>query len=895
MSLSAPDIVTLSRLLDEALDLNASQREAWLDNLSAADRHLTPKLRELLAERDNAGAQGFLSALPVLVASAPPDEAIAHAGELIGPYRLIREIGRGGMGAVWLAERADGAFKRQVALKLPRLVWAVGLAKRMAREREIGAMLEHPNIARLYDTGVDDKGRPYMAFEHIDGVAIDAWCRERRCSVRQRVQLLVQIAHALAHAHARLVVHRDLKPANVLVTADGQAHLLDFGIAKLIADNDSAADSDVTRTQGRLMTLHYASPEQVRGEPIGVATDVYGLGVLAYELLTQTKPFQTLRGTAAALEEAILAGDPALASTRVQGAPARALKGDLDAVLAKAMTLDARQRYLSIGAMAEDLQRYLDNAQVSARTPSRMQGVMKFLRRHRAGMAGAAVILAVVSVAGSQVWIQRRQTEISLAQSQTANALLQHIFSGLSPDTASTQRFSALELLDSANQFLLQRPLKSADAQRQAHWRMAELYEEIGAHDRAAAIYHDAEATARAEGSAQAVVETLLQLADVELKAGNTDQARAALARLPDAQRLGDMVRARAATLEGEALIGEGKLPEAINKLRSGQALLAASASGDALWWARSTQALGNTLRRDGQLHSAREQLLQSLGWQERREPPSLVDKLVVEGNLAAVDSWSGDFRSAAARLERVHRELRARLGMQHARSLVVATELAYALLRLGRFAESSALAREVIGALDDAAQRRWVSEFMELVLARIAMYEGRGDEAVASMRQRLARSVEEEGPTGAMTDPVRRLLGESLLRHGQTAAAEQVLRETEANQVKDGGDGHPSVATTRTLLAIAAARRGEVAQAHALWAASRQILSDRYGASHPFALAAQAYAALSAPGMPRAERAAIASRLQASTGWQTETTELVRWLNQEQPAVDWKHLPVVL
>ena len=292
---------------------------------------MAQRLREMLRQAEMS-ATGILPRLQTIDA----DDAVARPDERVGPYVLVREIGRGGMGSVWLAERADGAYKRRVALKLPRLTWAASLGKRMARERDIGALLEHPNIARLYDAGVDEHGRPYIAMEYIDGQPIDVYCRDHALDLRARLKLFLEVAQAVAYAHGRLVLHRDLKPANVLVDAAGHMHLLDFGIAKLL--DDASSGSELTQEQGRVLTLNYASPEQIAGRPLGVTADVYSLGVLLYELLTGTVPYKAKRNTTGAMEDAILTGDAPLASSRVADRKlARELKGDIDAIVTKAI------------------------------------------------------------------------------------------------------------------------------------------------------------------------------------------------------------------------------------------------------------------------------------------------------------------------------------------------------------------------------------------------------------------------------------------------------------------------------------------------------------------------------------------------------------------------------
>jgi serine/threonine-protein kinase len=352
---------------------------------------------------------------------------VAQAGERVGPYRLLHEIGRGGMGSVWLAERADGAFERRVALKLPRLTWAPGLARRMGREREIGARLEHPHIARLYDAGVDEQGRPFIAMEYIEGRPLDAWCRDQGLGVPARLRLFLQVVRAVAHAHGRLVIHRDLKPANILVDGEGQVHLLDFGIAKLLAEADGAADP--TLDAGRLLTPRYASPEQVAGQALGVTSDVYSLGVLLYELLTGQLPHAPKRRTLGAIEEAILAGDAPPASQRAPDARhARALRGDLDAILAMALRREPAERYPTADALAQDIERHLAGEAIAARPESLWRLVQRRFRRHRLAWVAATLVLGAFGVGGGVAWLQAHRAHQALTRERLVTEFMAEVF-----------------------------------------------------------------------------------------------------------------------------------------------------------------------------------------------------------------------------------------------------------------------------------------------------------------------------------------------------------------------------------------------------------------------------------------------------------------------------------
>ncbi|HET7525960.1 MAG TPA: serine/threonine-protein kinase, partial [Burkholderiaceae bacterium] len=426
---SAPDPDRLRRinaLLEAALALPVEERSRWLQTLPSEQQPFVPLLSALLA-RAAVETDTFMQE-PVAVTLdhfGEVDLPADQPGDEVGPYRLLRELGSGGMATVWLAERADGVLSRQVALKLPRVGWAIGLAQRMARERDILGALQHPRIARLYDAGVTASGRPWMAMEYVGGQAIDVYCREHPLDVPQRLRLFLRIADAVAHAHARLIVHRDLKPSNILVTPEGDVRLLDFGVAKLLEDDGLAPN--LTQLLGRAVTPDYASPEQVACGPVTVATDVYSLGVVLYELLTGQRPYQLGRPTMAALEEAILLADVPPASSRAADAKlARQLRGDLDTVLAKALKKNPEQRYASVESFAADVQRHLDGLPVLARPDSRWYRTAKFVHRHALPLGAAtAVVVALalgMGVALMEALEATRQGAIASARAQQAQA-----------------------------------------------------------------------------------------------------------------------------------------------------------------------------------------------------------------------------------------------------------------------------------------------------------------------------------------------------------------------------------------------------------------------------------------------------------------------------------------
>ncbi len=449
--LAPKDWHRLNGLLAEALELEAAARRAWIEALPESAADLKGLLVELLSHSEAADFSDSGTApttVANLAAAALASMRREQAGDRIGPWRLERLLAEGGMGSVWQAERADGVMRRTAALNLPRAEWVDrGLAERIARERSILARLTHPAIAVLYDAGLADGGRPYLALEYVDGMPIDAWCRGR--GVAEILQLLAQVVRAVAYAHGQLVIHRDLKPANVLVTADGQPKLLDFGISKLLeGDAPAAEETALTRLAGRPMTLAYAAPEQVAGLPVTVAADVYALGVMLYELLSQTRPYRS--ADPRELEAEVLRGElRAPSEAAADKARARQLKGDLDAIVLTALKRQPQERYDSAAALADDLERYLRGEPVRARPDSAGYRLKKFLARNRLPVAaGAAVVLALGVGLGVALW-QGNEARHQARRATALNSFVLNLIRTADPNASRETKAADVAMLRS--------------------------------------------------------------------------------------------------------------------------------------------------------------------------------------------------------------------------------------------------------------------------------------------------------------------------------------------------------------------------------------------------------------------------------------------------------------
>jgi serine/threonine-protein kinase len=446
----------ISPVLDELLDTDPQGRAERLNALRHIDGALADDVAALLAQQTAIDESGFLEG----AAMALPEEAVL-GGKVVGSYTLERPIGQGGMGSVWLAHRSDGRFEGKAAIKFLHLaLLGRGGAERFRREGSVLARLAHPNIARLIDAGVFAASQPYLVLEYVDGEPIDRWCAARGLGIEARLRLFADALAAVAHAHGNLVLHRDLKPSNILVTAQGDVKLLDFGIAKLL-EGEPRESTELTQHGGRPFTLEYAAPEQIQGGALTMASDVYALGVVLYELLTGVRPFAEGRIDRATAKAGSLAFEaPRLASTvATNEADRRRLRGDLDAILNLALKPQPAERYQSVSEFAADLQRHLDGLPVHAQPDRFTYRLAKFVHRYRVGVAASSfALLALVAGGGAALWQAHeatRQRDRALELSARSEAIANFVAETLLDVAPAEQPIRVSELLERSLSMLM--------------------------------------------------------------------------------------------------------------------------------------------------------------------------------------------------------------------------------------------------------------------------------------------------------------------------------------------------------------------------------------------------------------------------------------------------------
>lgn len=525
-------------LFEQAMDLSPAEREAFLDQHCAQDESLRKELSSLLAsdEKQTGGAlTGAIGAAAEATTRARRKELL---GSVIGPYRLTNVLGHGGAGTVYLAERIDRQYSAQVAVKVVEgAALNAEISRRFRAERQILANLNHPNIARLIDAGETPEGFPYLVMEYVHGEPISDYCDRVKLSVEDRIQLLLRVCSAVQYAHQNLIVHRDIKPANILVTPDGAPKLLDFGIAKLLDTDAMAADMALTRMNDRVLTPEYASPEQILGQPVTTASDVYALGIVLYELLTGLRPYKVSSASQLELERTICVVEPfkpsvavkqsvarkaktpppTLATTTLHGASTRdiheivearrltpyklaaKLGGDLDAILMRALRKEPIYRYTSVEQFAADLRRHVNREPVLARQGNWFYYTRRYARRNAIPVAAATAFVALLAGAAINYSIQNKriaaERDVAEREKKTSDAVadfMVNVFAASDPFEAQGKDITARELLDKSTQNIRAELGQEPAVKARLLEAMGITYSNQGQYDRGSSLVEEA-------------------------------------------------------------------------------------------------------------------------------------------------------------------------------------------------------------------------------------------------------------------------------------------------------------------------------------------------------------------------------------------------------------------
>jgi serine/threonine-protein kinase len=887
MSLSRDELGRLSELLDQALDLPLDERAAWLGRLGPADATLRPRLQAMLDDAaaeergettSEPGLGDLLDALPQVADSAARQRLAGAETRLrqIGPYCLLRPLGHGGMGAVWLAERVDGALQRAVALKLPHaaMLHQPALARRFERERDILATLEHPHIARLYDAGITEQGQPYLALEYVEGQPITTWCDEKKLPLRARVGLFLQVLEAVQYAHARLVVHRDLKPSNILVTDGpsrgdrslspgaapapggaaaghaGQVRLLDFGIATLLDDGDTPRDAAATEWGHALMTPDYASPEQIAHQPIGTASDVYSLGVVFYELVTGQRPYRLARDTRGALEDAILGAVPTRPSrmpTTDSAAADRAarpallrrqLRGDLDNIALMALRKNPAERYPSAEAFHQDLKRWLRNRPVHAHPASWWYGTGKFVQRHKlpvaAGVLAATGMVAGLAVALDQAAIARRESQ----RAQAVQSFIVGLFNEADPARAQGRELTVRDLMRRGERDLQAKLGAEPDLNAALSGVLIDLYMKLGDGKRAlplAQSRRELMAASHGEGSLQHA-SSLLVLAEVQKSLGQHEASLATLALArPMLQRQGaagadELTRLELSTADN--LLDLSRYGEGRSALQAQLPRLVAQRGADSFEVALTRVRIATSLASQGHHDEARAALRELEPLLQRDWPEEGMGAATLRADVGYVQWQLRLFPEAVRSLERAIGELDHLAGPYNTSSIQATRTLGMAYLDSGSyrranevFANNVERSRHFYGPEDSETALNLSFQVMTLDRAgHLADAEAAARESVR-LAQAPASTLSASEVRG-----LQRRLATTLAMNGKAAEALQRFEELAA-QEKAAGQLDTRHAATLMLRAGAlnALGRGEEA---ALAAQDAVAVWQRAGAS---------------------------------------------------------------
>jgi eukaryotic-like serine/threonine-protein kinase len=836
--------IRIDRLLQEALERDERERSEWLAENTKDDPTLADDVQQLLRLFDESEhfigdtVSDFLEPLrPFLEIDAPKAVFVFPEGTRIGPWRIDKLIGKGGIGEVYLAERSDGSYTKKVALKcIKRGMDSETILQRFRHERQILATLQHPNIATLFDGGLTHDGRPYLVMEYVDGIPIDRYCNEHKLGIEKRLKLFREVCHAVQYAHRNLVVHRDLKPSNILVADDGTVKLLDFGIAKLLDEEDDG----LTLTKIPVMTPVYAAPEQIRGEVISTAADVYGLGVVLYEVLTGYRPYKLSTGSSLEAAGAIISQKPDRPSVTVlkslkkgndalsngerttmdiadaRGTNpeklARRLRGDLDVIVMKALRKEPDRRYTSAEALMEDINRHLEGLPVTARKESAGYRISKFIRRNAVGVSGAAVFLllfwVLLGLHTNRITQERNRAimerDIANTERDKANEIavfLEEMLSEGDPAYGTT-RADTLRLRDfvQASVGKVRNELTGQPAiKAQMLNTLGKVHGKLGLHDQGSSLLEEA----------------------LELRISIFGEEHTEVA-----ASLNDL---------GIIFTNQGEYEEAERYLRKALDMRRRLSGPDSEDLAGSYTAFANLVHYTGDYEQAEDLYKQALGILERARGPEHRKTAVAMLNLATILHRRGDLDRA----EEMHMGAleinRNVLGPEHPLVATSENNLGLLLAEMGRHSDAK---KNISNALNTRQQIYGDEHPVVLTsmnnLASIFVDMGNFEDAEVYYRRSLELRKKIHGKESMSVAIALNNLADLLRKKGNLDEAITANLEAVETVTNVQGPDHPAVGIITGNLALKIRLRGDADEAEQIYRQSLSILENTLSPDHP-------------------------------------------------------------
>jgi eukaryotic-like serine/threonine-protein kinase len=839
----------LEELFYAASDMEAVDRVGFLHRACGDDSALCEEVQSLLA---SSGESTQFLRRPVVEAAQQLSSSTTLTGKRVGPYHVLQTIGEGGMGNVYLASRADETYDQKVAIKVVRGGFGQDpqMLRRFRTERQILANLNHPNIARLLDGGVTAEGLPYLVMDYVEGISIDDFCARNRLTTTGRLQLFQTVCAAVEYAHRNLIIHRDIKPANILVTPEGVPKLLDFGIAKLLDPETVDLTSAPTRATERVLTPEYASPEQVRGEPVTTAADVYGLGVLLYELLAGTRPFRVKTDNpfevARVICEQIPPPPSAVSLDHPDFAPPdrRKLKGDLDNIVLMAMRKEPERRYASATALSADVRAYLNGQPLQARTDTWSYRSGRFIQRHKPAVAAAVIVmLALIGFSiGMGLLATRAARERQIAERESQ--FLAHMFEASTPDQARGETITARMLLDKGAQQIDRELPSEPEVRASLLGTIAGAYRSLGLFDQASSLARRSYDLAnKTLGEKDSETQNDLELlAELSRDKGQYSEAEPILTKLAAIRRktLGENNPLVARTLGelGECFYWEAKDDQAISILQ--QALAIDKRAGPD-YGAGDRNYLALALERKGDFDEARQFLQESVDINRRNPGIYSQDYAISLSNLGSALIDRGDLSGAESKLRESLAIRRKILGPGHPDLIYSLNNLGYVLLERGDWQPAEPYIKEAldISLLRLGANHPRVATEMNN-WARVLQAKGNYVEARKNFQQALDIVQHSNRPATWPAAQITANLGLLYFDWGNYPAAEKYARQALEMRRSLGGEQTPAFASSLIEVAEDRTFQNDPAGAEPLLRRALEVRRQRLPSGHPAIIMAE-------------------------------------------------------